>query len=263
MSHKDFHNILITGSSSGIGAALALHYAATGCCLLLTGRDEERLESVADLCRARGARVETCVVDVTAREKMANWIAQMDQMTPIDLVIANAGISGGTGGAGKTGWIPAEYEIFDVNVTGVLNAILPLVPLMIARGAGQIAIMSSLAGFSGWPGAPGYSASKAAVRVYGEALRGTLAASGVGVSVVCPGFVESRMTAVNDYKMPFFMQADEAARRIAAGLARNQARIAFPVPTVLISGLVGLLPPAFSSWLLAKLPAKPAIYVTH
>lgn len=259
MAAKNFQNIMITGASSGIGAALAMHYAAAGRVLFLTGRDEERLRSVADICRARGARVETALVDVTVRDPLANWILQMDKIAPVDLVIANAGISGGTGGAEGMSWVNSEYKIFDVNVTGVLNTILPLVPRMAVRRRGQIAIVSSLAGFSGWPGAPGYSASKACVRVYGEALRGTLASSDVGVSVICPGFVESRMTAVNNYKMPFFMTADAAARLIAAGLARNRARIAFPLPTVAISGFLGLFPPALTACLLAKLPAKPML----
>ena len=261
MPFSEFKTILITGASSGIGAALALHYAAPGITLFITGRDEERLFSIAEICRQQGARIESCIVDVTERLPLSNWILQMDLVSPIDLVIANAGISGGTGGAVGASWVEAEYKIFDVNVTGVLNTILPLVPRLMARGHGQIAIMSSLAGFSGWPGAPGYSASKAAVRIYGEALRGTLVSSHVGVSVICPGFVESRMTAANDYHMPLFMPARCAAALIAEGLLLNRARIAFPWPTVVISGMLGLLPPALSAWLLSRFPAKPALSV--
>lgn len=256
---RHFKTILITGASSGIGAALARHYAGRGIYLFLTGRDETRLSTVADECRAKGAEVDICLMDVTDRQPFSEWILQSDQKRPIDLVIANAGISGGTGGAETASWVEAEYKIFEVNVTGVLNTILPLVPRMVERRQGQIAIMSSLAGFSGWPGAPGYSASKAGVRVYGEALRGTLASAHVGVSVICPGFVESRMTAVNNYKMPLFMDAQKAAECIAKGLACNRARIAFPWPTAFVSGLMGLLPPAVSSMLLALFPAKPAL----
>lgn len=258
MTIRNFKTILITGASSGIGAALARHYAQSGRTLLLTGRDQVRLDEVAHVCRQRGAHVIPCVVDVTDGDAFKNWLLQIDDGHPVDLIVANAGISGGTGGSSETGWIPAEFKIFDVNVTGVLHTILPLLPRMIERRSGQIAIMSSLASFSGWPGAPAYSASKAAVRVYGEALRGAVSGAGVGVSVVCPGFVESRMTAVNNYKMPFFMTADKAACIIALGLIRNKARIVFPWQTSLISGCIGLLPPAFTAWLLAKLPAKPA-----
>lgn len=260
---KDFCTILITGASSGIGAALAIHYASENRKLFLTGRNGERLMQVAKLCRIRGATVETCLIDVTNREALSKWILQLDRVSPIDLVIANAGISGGTGGAENASWVEAEYKIFDVNVMGVLNTILPLVPEMMNRRRGQIGIVSSLASFSGWPGAPGYSASKAGVRIYGEALRGTLAPAGIGVSVICPGFVESRMTGVNDYKMPFLMPADQAARLIARGLSRNHARICFPWPTVLISGLLGLLPPGLATKLLSRLPAKPALPLTQ
>lgn len=259
MAPFPFRTILITGASSGIGEALAQRYARDGVTLLLTGRDETRLRAVAQGCRAKGALVETCLIDVTDRYAFARWLLQMDDASPVDLAIANAGISGGTGGAEDGSWIDAEYRIFDVNVQGVLNTVLPLVPRMMTRGTGQIGIMSSLASFNGWPGAPGYSASKAAVRIYGESLRGMLAGHGVGVSVICPGFVASRMTAVNNYKMPFFLSADRAALIIARGLARNRARIAFPWQTFAISGLIGLLPPSLSARLLAKLPAKPVL----
>ncbi len=259
MAQRKIKSVLITGASSGIGEALALHYAAPGVTLLLTGRDEGRLTAVAAQCRARGAHVETCLIDVTQRQAFSNWLLQMDDMNPVDLVIANAGISGGTGGAEDGAWIESEYRIFDVNVQGVLNTVLPLVPRMIARGQGQIGIMSSLASFSGWPGAPAYSASKAAVRVYGESLRGALARHSVGVSVICPGFVASRITAANDFKMPFFMPADRAAIIIARGLFNNRARIAFPWQTFTMSGLIGLLPPGLSARLLSRLPAKPAL----
>lgn len=263
MSGHTYKTILITGASSGIGESLAVYYAQEGTTLLLTGRNEARLDGVLRQCREKGADVLACLIDVTDRVAFSSWLLQADEIHPIDLVIANAGISGGTGGVSETEWIPAEYRIFDVNVSGVLNTILPLLPRMIARRSGQIGIMSSLASFSGWPGAPAYSASKAAVRVYGEALRGTVGSLGIGVSVICPGFVESRMTAVNNYKMPFFMTAPQAASIIARGLAGNKARIAFPWQTLVMSGFIGLLPPALTSWLLAQLPAKPATRLTH
>ena len=129
------------------------------------------------------------------------------------------GISGGTGGAGgdpsagpMQGESPAQArQIFDVNLGGVLNTLEPVLPAMLQRGRGQVAIISSLAAFRGWPGAPAYSASKGAVRFYGEALRGALHSSGVEINVVCPGFVVSRMTDVNQFPMPFLMSAEKAA----------------------------------------------------
>lgn len=253
-------NILITGASSGIGAALAKHYARPGAHLFLGGRDPERLDGTSRACREKGADVTAIAVDVTDRSAMAAWITASDDTRPLDLVIANAGISGGTGGGAVLhGESAAQVrKIFAVNLDGVLNTIEPVLPRMMERRRGQIALMSSLAGFSGWPGAPSYSASKGAVRLYGEALRGALAGSGVRVSVICPGFIRTPMTAVNDYKMPFMLDVGKAASVIAAGLARNRGRIAFPPGTYFLAGLLGILPYDLSSALMKKLPEKPA-----
>lgn len=249
--------ILITGASSGIGAALAVHYAGPGVTLALHGRSAERLSAIAGACRARGAAVTEGIMDITDQQAVKGWIEATDARTPLDLVIANAGISGGTGGA--DGLEPAAQvrRIFDTNLTGVLNTTDPILPRMIARRSGQIALMSSLASFSGWPGAPAYSASKGAVRLYGEALRGAMAKKGVRINVVCPGFIRTPMTEVNTYSMPFLMDADEAASRIARALEKNTGRIAFPWGTYLIAGFFGLLPHGLSMRLFAGLPEKP------
>ena len=247
-------NILITGASSGIGVALAAYYAAPGVFLALGGRDEQRLGDIARTCRDKGAAVNETLVDVRDRDAMQGWIDGVDSVQPLDLAIANAGISGGTGGGGE----PAQQvrDIFEINLTGVLNTIEPVLPLMSRRGRGQVALMSSLASFSGWPGAPAYSASKGAVRLYGEALRGSMAARGVQVNVICPGFIRTPMTDVNDYTMPFMMDAGRAARMIARGLAANRGRIAFPWQTYVLAGFAGLLPYGLSSRIFLKLPEK-------
>lgn len=234
-------SILITGASSGIGAALAEAYAAPGVFLALGGRSAERLETVAAKCRAKGAEVETRAVDVADRAAMSDWVGGTDDAHPLDLVIANAGISRGT--AGSDGNAEKDREIFAVNVAGVLNTLDPVLPGMRARRRGHIAIMSSVAGFHGLPDTAAYAASKAAVRVYGEGLRASLYRDGIAVSVICPGWVESALTAVNKFPMPFMMTAPKAARIIQRGLARNKARIAFPFPM------------AFATWLLAAMPA--------
>lgn len=243
-------SILITGAASGIGQALAQAYARPGVALALSDRDGARLEDSARACRERGAGVRADVVDVADRAAMTRWIAAVDSATPLDLVIANAGIAGGSGGGGERE--EQVRDIFAVNMVGVLNTILPVVPAMQARGRGQIAVMSSMAGLLSLPSLPAYSASKNAVRAYGEALRGVLADDGIGVSVILPGWVESRMTDGISFPTPFLMDADKAAWIIRRGLARNKARIAFPWPMVAKVSLLNLLPYAIRAALLRR-----------
>jgi len=248
-------SILITGASSGIGAALARHYAAPGHTLALTGRDPARLEAVAADCRAAGAAVLAAVVDVRDAAAMTAFTESAERQAPLDLVIANAGVSAGTGEGDE----PAEQvrRITAINVDGVLNTVGPAVTAMRARRRGQIGVVSSLASFRGFPGAPAYCASKAWVRVWGEGMRGHLHGAGIGLTVICPGFVTTPMTARNPYRMPFIWSAEKAARAIARGLARNKARIAFPWPLYWAVWYVGALPPWLTDRFFRGLPKKP------
>jgi short-subunit dehydrogenase len=127
---------------------------------------------------------------------------------------------------------------------------------MLARGRGQLALMSSLAGFRGMPSAPAYCASKAAVRSYGEGLRGRLLDQGVAVSVICPGFVRTPLTARNPFPMPFLVEPERAAAIIKAGLARRRARIAFPRRLYFAVRLLDALPVALTDRYLRRLPGK-------
>jgi short-subunit dehydrogenase len=246
--------ILITGASSGIGAALARAYAAPGVRLFLGGRDAGRLAEVAGSCRETGAHVETATVDVTDRAATAKWVLAADGRQPLDLVIANAGVSGGTGGLDESE--DQVREVFAVNLAGVLNTVLPVVPAMRRRRRGQIAIMSSLAAFRGVLTAPAYGASKAAAKSYGEALRPLLAADGVRVSVICPGFVKTPMSDANRYRTPLMISAEKAARIIRRGLARDKGRIAFPALAHAFAWTLAALPPAVGDWLLKRAPRK-------
>ncbi len=243
-------SILITGASSGIGAALAEAYARPDTILFLGGRNEERLGQVAEKCRTQGATLYTRAIDVTDEQAMRQWVLACDAECALDLVIANAGISGGVDND-----VTAQ-DIFATNATGVLNTVLPAIPLMQTRKRGQIAIMSSLAGLRGLPSAPAYSASKVAVRAYGEALRPQLALDGIGVSVIMPGFVESRITARNPFPMPLIMPAERAARIIKRGLQRGRARIAFPFALYAMMWILAALPTVIADVLLTRLPRK-------
>jgi short-subunit dehydrogenase len=209
---------------------------------------------VAADCQVAGAEIDAAAVDVTDRTTMKSWLLALDARRPIDLLIANAGISAGTAGGSESA--DQTRQVFAVNLEGVLNTVLPLLPAMQQRGRGQIALMSSLAGFRGFPGAPSYCASKAAVRIWGEALNGDLKPFGIGVSVICPGFVRSRITARNAFAMPLLMDTERAARIIRRGLARRRARIAFPGPTYAAAWLLGALSPSLVDPLLRRLPKK-------
>ena len=247
-------HILITGASGGLGAALALAYAAPHVRLSLHGRNARRLGQTATEVRKRGATVTVEVGDVTDVESMARWIAACDAMQPLDLVIANAGLSLGTADGQESA--AQTRAIVDVNLMGVLNTVHPAAALMRERGQGQIALISSLAGFWGSPGAPAYCASKAAVRIYGEALRGDLAPLGVAVNVVCPGFIKTPMTDANPFPMPLIMSADKAAGIIRKGLAANRPRIAFPWTLYALVRLLAALPQDWTERLLPPLPKK-------
>ncbi len=224
---KNPRTILITGASSGIGRELALSYAAPGIRLLLTGRDEARLNGIATDCRAKGAEVNTTALPVTARDEFGRQVLSWDDATPIDVVIANAGISGGHGKAGDD----VEQllrNIIATNIDGMFNTVNPLIDRMRARKSGQIVLLSSIAGFRGLPSAPAYSTAKNAVRAYGEALRPLLARDNIEVNIVFPGFVRTPLTDANDFAMPFMMETTKAARIIRDGLKKNRAVIAFP-----------------------------------
>ena len=254
-SQPKVKNILITGASSGIGAALAEVYSGPGIVLVITGRNQSRLENVAEICRNKGATVISKCAEVQDRDAMSSWIEQIDSDTPLDLVIANAGISGGTGGlSGES--IDQARDIFAVNLAGVLNTIDPVIPRMKDRHKGQIAIMSSLAAFRGIPSAPAYSASKAAVKSYGEALRGELSDSGIQVSVICPGFIKSRITDANTFSMPMIMEAEKAARIMKRRLEKNRALIAFPWPMYFMAWLMGVLPVSWTDPIFRRMPKK-------
>jgi short-subunit dehydrogenase len=252
--------VLITGASSGLGRALAEACAAPGVTLHLSGRDAARLEAAAAACRGRGASVATAVLDVTDAAAMAAWVRGVGRL---DLVIANAGVSGGTGGATE----PPEQaqRIFATNVGGVLNTALPAIAAMAGQAPGldglrgRVAVIASIAAFVAAPGAPAYCASKAAVQRWAEALDATERARGIRLHAICPGYVRTPMTARNAFPMPFLMDAEEAARRSLSGIARGRVRVVYPLPLYLAARLAGALPPAWRNALFARLPAKQAL----
>ncbi|HJV25571.1 MAG TPA: SDR family NAD(P)-dependent oxidoreductase [Aromatoleum sp.] len=236
-------SILITGATGAIGGALAREYAAPGVTLLLHGRNAGQLEQIAADCRVRGASVIACSVDLGDVMQAREWALDMASRHAVDLLVANAGmnIDIGPDGAGER-WEDSE-ALFALNLRSVVALVDAFVPAMRRRSHGQIVLISSLAGYFGLPVTPSYSASKAAVKAYGEALRGWLGPEGLRVNVVMPGYVESPMCNAMPGPKPFLWTPGRAARTIRRGLERDRARITFPFPLNL------------GTWFLAALPA--------
>jgi short-subunit dehydrogenase len=246
-------SVLITGATGGIGSALAEAYAAPGIKLILQGRNQAKLSEVASRCQALGASVQTRAFDLRDRSLLVAWLGEVSTQVPLDLVIANAGVNTNIGpdGAGER-WEDVQ-ELLEVNVMATLAMINFVLPAMRARGRGQIALISSLAAYYGLPVTPSYCASKAALKAYGEAMRGWLAPEGIRVNVVMPGFVESQMCRDFPGPKPFLWPADKAARAIKRGLEKNKPRISFPFPLNLGSWFLSVLPPGVSERLLVLL----------
>lgn len=236
---------LITGASSGLGAALAKRLSSAGTRLSLLARDHDRLSAVAADCVAAGAETEICVCDVTDGEAMERSIALCDDKLPIDLVVANAGIGGAASLAinGSETSVSAR-QIIETNLIGVINTIAPLAPRMAARQRGRVVIVSSVAGLVGLPQSPSYCASKAALQTYAVSLRRMLAPVGVQVSVVVPGFIDTPMSASLPLAKPLMWTAEKAAATIAEGIRTGRREIKFPWPLVAVARLVGALPGA-------------------
>ncbi|EXJ10611.1 MULTISPECIES: SDR family NAD(P)-dependent oxidoreductase [Nitrincola] len=246
MSAEEQYRVVITGATGAIGGALALEYAEKGVQLILQGRQEGRLQSLADECRLKGACVELCVLDLSDRAALKVWIDQLESTGVPDLLIACAGVNCNTGPdrAGEC-WEQAQ-ALLELNILSTLMLTHHVAQLMRVRRSGQIVLISSLAAGFGLPVTPSYSASKAAVKAYGEALRGGLASSGVGVTVVMPGYVSSDMCDAMPGPKPFLWAPAKAAKVIRKGVERNRPRISFPFPLNWGCWWLSVLPAAVS-----------------
>jgi short-subunit dehydrogenase len=242
--------ILITGATGGIGSALAEQYAAPGKTLILFGRDE-RLEHLAGHCRSLGARVVTQVSDLRDHQRFMAQLQVVCEQEHPELVIANAGVSSTADNNGER-W-EAIVEVIEVNVLATMGTVQAVLPFMRRQGSGQIALISSLAAWYGMPITPSYSASKAAIKNYAEAMQCRLEHEGIKVNLVMPGFVVSRMSSSVPGPKPFLWSADQAATAIRRGLAANRPRISFPFPLSIGCWLLAILPPVISGRLLRVL----------
>lgn len=247
-------NVFLTGASSGLGQALARHYAQQGAVLGLVARRGEQLQALA---AELGGTVYCYPLDVADAAALA--AAARDFMTRAgvpDIVIANAGISVGTL-TEEADDLQAFARVFEVNVMGTVNTFQPFAAAMRKAGKGRLVGIASVAGVRGLPGAGAYSASKAAVRTYLEALRVEMRGSGVKVVTVSPGYIATPMTAINPYPMPFLLPADQAARRIARVIDTGTAHAVVPWQMGVVAGLMKWLPTALYDRLAAKAGRKP------
>lgn len=227
----------VTGASAGIGRAVTLELARRGWTVHATARSEAKLAALA--AEARG-RVIPKPGDVTDAADMARIVAGIEAQRPLALALLNAGV-----------YVPMKAQnfdaekarrTFDVNLGGVANGLDPVLKAMIARGRGHVAVTASVAGFGGLPQAGPYSGSKAALIAMCESLALDLMDLGVRISVINPGFVETEATEVNEFRMPFLMTPDEAARRIVDGLGKPGFEIVFPRRFALFLRALNLLP---------------------
>jgi short-subunit dehydrogenase len=238
---------IITGSSSGIGRALSRALARSDCRVGLIARRKPLLDELEAEIRSEGGIAVSASADVSDRNQLRLAFEELvGAQGPVDLVVANAGVGVPTTLDPMN--IETIEEMIRVNVLGVIYTIEACLPSMLERRGGQIAAISSLSAYKGMPGESAYCASKAAVNSYLEGLRVQVQGYGIGITTICPGFVKTPMTAIDDYPMPFAMDPDEAARRIILAL-RKRAKVAkFPWQTTAMVKLARLMP----DWILAR-----------
>jgi short-subunit dehydrogenase len=222
---------------------LARRYAQPGRTLILQGRNPTRLKNIVDACRKLGAETQSAVVDFGDHQRLNDWLEELATQKSPDLLIVNAGVTSNVRENPDGESWDAVQQVIDVNLHAALHTVNSLLPAMRRRGHGQIALVSSLAAYHGLGLTPAYCASKAALKAYGEALRGWLRSEGIAVNVVLPGFVETSMSERFPAAKPFMLQPDKAAQIIERGLASNRARISFPFPL------------NFAMWGLSVMPA--------
>jgi short-subunit dehydrogenase len=238
--------VVITGASSGIGAALARHYAGKASALGLISRRTVSLENAVSY-----------ALDVTDEAALAAAARDfIRRFGAPDLVIANAGIGSGTSGADLND-VAKLRKTLEVNVAGLAATLAAFAPAMREAGRGTLAGIASVAGFRGLAGNGAYCASKSAAITWMESLRTELYGSGVSVVCVCPGYIDTPMTRVNRFRMPFLLSADEAARRIARAIAARRRLAVIPWQMALVSVLLRAMPGWLYDRIASRAPRKP------
>ena len=247
---KHLH-VVITGATS-VGRALAMEYAEDGVTLSLTGRDKQRLSAVAKECQGMGARTYTEVIDVQDGDSLRSWLYARDDDQPVDVVIANAGVSSSIQADGSGEELADIRRLFAVNTLGVIETITPMAERMRVRGKGRVVIIGSMAGWRGLSSSPAYCGSKAGAMIYGESLRAWLTPYGVRVCVVSMGHVDTPMNRRFLGGKPMRINAEGAARKIRRGVDSGKPEITFPLILGVGTKLLTLLPKSLGDWIVRQ-----------
>lgn len=251
--------VLITGASSGIGQALALHYARLGNQLALVARRTDPMKTWLSSSGISDKSYEIYSADVSDASSMAAMAqACLSRQGVPDVVIANAGISIGVDTSLRSD-LDVMARILTTNVLGVAATFSPFIAPMMARGSGTLVGIGSVAGIRGLPGHGAYCASKAAVISYCESLRGELRPSGVKVVTLCPGYIATPLTQNNSYHMPFLMQPEIFAKKACDAIQAGDSYRVIPWQMGVVAKLLRLLPNALFDRLFAGRPRKPRI----
>ena len=255
---QEYSRYALTGASGGIGIALALHYAAPGVALELAGRDEQVLSDLAQRCREKGAEVTVSTFDVRDERAFGDWIDGVTAKEDLHALILAAGVSASVRSEASQVVPETQWDLarqLDVNATStILAANRAIGNLLRTRPKRQcrIALIASVAALTGLPSSPGYSASKAALVTYGQAMRRVCRGSGISVSVVLQGYVTSPMSRRFVGRKPFEMSAEKAAQIIAVRLEKNRFRIVFPRIVAIGIFLLECLPESLQAFFLKK-----------
>jgi short-subunit dehydrogenase len=241
--------VVITGASSGLGAALSKLYAKDDARLFLCARRAEMLEQVANVCRESAEVVECAVVDVRCADQLRDWIDNIVATAHIDLVIVNSGKFGGNSAGDELESQASALDVVDTNLGGAINTASAIIPSMQSNRAGRIAFISSLSAIAPQADAPAYSASKAGLSAYGKALREFLLPFGVGVTLIHPGHIDTPQTHVQNGPLPGLMSAEASAEKIKQGLSAGRSTISFPLWLRLLITLENLLPWRVQAWI--------------
>ena len=249
--HTQFQKILITGASSGIGRQLALDLGASGASLWLLARSTKQLEELAEIIRASGGEAHILSCDASQEaDLLAAFERAQAASGGFDLVIANAGWGGKMRYPGEHN-IKVLDQVIDLNFKAAAQTLEFFAYHMVQARHGQLVGVTSVAGVRGLPSSAAYSATKAALRVYLEALRFSVQPYGIKVTEIRPGFVRTPMTAGNRIPMPFLMDVDIASQKILRAIERGRKRFTFPWQMAIVFQLVRLAPAFLYDWLAA------------